>query len=191
MTTPEEKAAAAAAWWRSLSPYTTDDGRHMPGNRAALARLRRCTSVMEAAAEPATAKLVKALQLDRRRDDDLARAAALAVVLAQVRQSSPSKIAHAIGAPRNGEPEDAVVKPNRFRTLMAARTGDELMTSFRRVVALLDRTANVRDLSKIILGWTDDEAGDRTRTRFAFDYHGAGEYAPEDNITSTSDREKV
>jgi hypothetical protein len=30
-----------------------------------------------------------------------------------------------------------------------------------------------------LLAWTDDERGDLTRTRFAFDYHGAGQFAPE------------
>lgn len=181
MTAIDDQANAASTWWRSLGPVTLEDGRALPGDRATLARLRRCSSVLEAATEPATAKLFKALGFDRQKDEHLARAAVLAAVLAHVREDARGErnsIARAIGAPSGGEPNDALLKPNRFRTLMAARTGDEVLTGFRRVVTILDRTAHVRDLSRVILGWTDDEAGDRVRTRFAFDYHGAGDYAP-------------
>jgi CRISPR system Cascade subunit CasB len=76
------------------------------------------------------------------------------------------------------------LKPNRFRKLMAARTNDEILTGFRRVVTILGGTANVRDLALRVLSWTDDEAGDRARTRFAFDYHGASDYAPRTDSAS-------
>jgi CRISPR system Cascade subunit CasB len=191
----DEQAEAAHRWWRSLNPVKTEDGKVLPGDRAAMARLRRSSSVVEAAGEPATAKLFKALGYDRNSDDQLSRASALASVLAHVRadlrDSKSSKIALAIGAPPGSEPNDALLKPVRFRTLMAARTGDEILTSFRRVVAILDRTVNVRDLSRVILGWTDDESGDRHRTRFAFDYHGAGDYAPPSNKNTDNTIEKV
>lgn len=176
-----DQAGAAHKWWRSLGPVEVEGGRVLPGDRAALARLRRCSSVSQAVAEPATAKLMKALAIDGRDGEAIARAAALAAILAHVRDDARgerNRFARAIGAPPGGEPGDAPLKPLRFRTLMAARTGDEILTGFRRAVAILDRTANVRDLAEVILGWTDDEAGDRVRTRFAFDYHGAGDYAP-------------
>ena len=66
----------------------------------------------------------------------------------------------------------------RFKHLVSARGDEEILIAFRRVVAMLGRTANVKDLARLILSWTDDEAGDRARTRFAFDYHGAGFAAP-------------
>jgi CRISPR system Cascade subunit CasB len=69
---------------------------------------------------------------------------------------------------------------------MAARTDEEVMTAFRRVVALLDHKANVSNLTQVILGWTDDEHGDRVRTRFAFDYHGAGFASPDINTEPAS-----
>ena len=189
MTNVDEQADAAHGWWKSLGPVTTADGKTLPGDRATLARLRRSSSVLEAAAEPATAKLFRALAFDRNNDEHLARVAALAVVLAHIRESRSAKIAHAIGAPTGGSPNDALLKPSRFRTLMAARTADEVLTGFRRVVALLDRTANVRDLSRLMLGWTDDEAGDRVRTRFAFDYHGAGDFAPRAASANTTEKD--
>lgn len=187
----DDQAGAAHKWWRSLGPRELEDGRVLPGNRAALAQLRRCSSVVQAAAEPATVRLFKSLGYTRYDEDHLALTAALAVVLAHVRESGPGKIALAIGPPPGGEANDALLKPVRFRTLMTARTGDQLLTSFRRVVALLDRNANVRDLSRVILGWTDDEAGDQHRTRFAFDYHGAGDYAPPSNANTGNTIEKV
>lgn len=177
MTSREDQINAAAAWWRSLAPITTEDGRLLPGDRATLARLRRASSVIEAAAEPATVELLKALKL-KPSDENIERTAVLAIILAHVRENAEEKIARALGPPPGGEPSKARLKPLRFRRLMAARTPDELLTAFRRVISILDRKANVKDLSRLILGWTDDEAGDRLRTRFAFDYYDAGAYAP-------------
>ena len=179
MTDLKAQTDAAVRWWKALGPMQTSDGTMLPGDRATLARLRRCSSPMEAAIEPATAKLFKALGFDPRKEDHLGRAATLAAVLAHVRKDGKGTIALAIGAPSGGKPEDALLKPNRFRSLMAARTDDEILTSFRRVVAMLDRTANVRDLAKLVLSWTDDEAGDKARVHFAFAYHGAAQFAPE------------
>lgn len=176
-TEAKDRARLARDWWASLQPVDTDKVK-LPGNRAALARLRRCSSPLEAAAEPETAALFRKLGAHQK---DIGRIAVLASVLAHVRDE-PKKsppIARAIGPPPGGQPEDAVVKPVRFRSLMAARTDAELMIAFRRVVALLDRKADVTDLARVLLGWTDDEYGDRVRTRFAFDYHGAGFAAPD------------
>lgn len=184
----KERADAAHQWWRSLGPVKLEDGRMLSGDRAALARLRRCSSVNQAIAEPPTRKLFKKLDFEIPRGDsdvwrldNVERVAALAVVLAHVKDNDRRRIAIAIGAPPGGEANEALVKPNRFRTLMAARTGDEIMTSFRRVVAMLDGTASVQDLARLILGWTDDDAGDRTRANFAFAYHGAADFAPDDD----------
>ncbi len=145
MTTPDldSQADAAHRWWKALGPFESKDGRKFPGDRAALARLRRCSSPDEAAIEPATAKLFRDLGFNTRMEAHLGRAATLAAVLAHVRKDGGGKIALAIGARQGSDPSDALLKPNRFRTLMAARTDDEILTSFRRVVAMLDRTANV------------------------------------------------
>ena len=193
--TRDDQANAAYGWWKSLGPSKDEQGRTLPGNRAALARLRRCSTVLDVIAEPATGKLVRALGINWRSEDgppgELERAAALAGVLAHVRESDRRKIATAIGAPPGGDAKEALLKPTRFRTLMAARTGDELLIGFRRAVAILDRKANIRDLSKVIFGWSDDEAGDRVRTRFAFDFYGASDYAPQtstDTIATPSEK---
>ncbi len=183
----KDQADAAWKWWRSLQPMETEDGGKLPGDRATSARLRRCSSPLEAATEPATAKLFKALGLAKT-DHNIARTAVLAAVLAHVRdEPKPSKrIAEAIGAAAGVDANEALVKPNRFKHLVSARGDEEILIAFRRVVAMLGRTANVKDLARLILCWTDDEAGDRARTRFAFDYHGAGFAAPAAELTPSA-----
>ena len=187
----KDQADAAWKWWKSLGPYERDDGSKAPGDRATLAKLRRCNGVLEPWNERATRELFKKLGLTARNTDRLGRVAALASVLAHVREdTAKTKIAAAIGAPGGGEANEALLKPNRFKALVAARGDDEILTAFRRVVAILDRTANVKDLARLILSWNDDEAGDRARTRFAFDYHGAGFAAPDADVTDTNQPSK-
>lgn len=184
MTQPNDndRAGLALKWWLGLQPKTADDGRRLPGDRPAVARLRRATSTAEALAEPATARLCRSLGVTAT-SPDLDRVAALAVVLAHVRTDDRTKkFAAAIGIPAGGDPVknagDAKVKRTRFLNLVKARSGEEIMTAFRRVVAILGNTANVRDLARLILGWRDDEAGDRLRAIFSFEYHGAALAAP-------------
>jgi hypothetical protein len=74
----------------------------------------------------------------------------------------------------------------RFKRLVAAREPDDLLVAFRRLAAVLDDTANVRDLARLLLAFTDpdERCGDIARVGFAFDYHGARQYAPETDDTS-------
>ena len=171
-----EQAATASAWFATLRPREVNGGL-VGGDRAALAKLRRASSVMEAAAEPATADLYKKLGFTRP-ECDLARAAVVAAVLAHVRDGHRDKVAQAIGTPRAGDGSTAMVTPLRLKRLLAAREPDDVLIAFRRIVAILDHKANIRDLAAQLLAWTDGERGDLTRTLFAFDYHGAGPFAP-------------
>jgi CRISPR system Cascade subunit CasB len=188
----EAEAKAAHDWWRSLRPQERANGYKSPGDRAAIARLRRASSVMDAAAEPATAALFTTLaqandQAFNRQFPTigLARASVIAAVLAHVKESGRESIARAIGTPRSGDGSTALITPLRLKRLLAARTPDEVLTGFRRTVAILGHTADVRDLALQLLAWTDDERGDLTRTRFAFDYHGAGQFAPAASANTT------
>jgi hypothetical protein len=52
------------------------------------------------------------------------------------------------------------------------------MTLFRRIVAIVGNTANVRDLARQLIAWTDAGFGDISRTQFAFAYHNAAQFAP-------------
>jgi len=175
----EAKADAAWKWWSSLQPHEFN-GRRTPGDRAAIARLKRASSLLEALDEPATFDLFHKLGFSR--DTDLGRAALVAAVLAHVREDRRSeRVAASIGDPRGGAESTPLITPLRFKRLMSAREPDDLLIAFRRVIAILGRTANVKDLAHVLLAFTDpdERRADIARTRFAFDYHGAGQFAPD------------
>lgn len=183
------EARAVMAWWQALTPRE-EQGRAIRGDRAALARLRRADSLLEAASEPATIELYDKLRSEHSfgRDKewmakrDLPRAALIAAILAHVRKDDRDQmIASAIGVRRSGEDTPALITPLRFKRLITARSADELLVAFRRLVAILDRTVNVADLARLLLAFTDPdpEKADIARTIFAFHYHGAGNYAPD------------
>ena len=178
MTTPRpfRQADAAWRWWNSLQPKSAPDGHHSPGDRAVLARLRRCASPLEAAMEPVTIELFQALGFQSP-EANLERVAALAIVLSFVRVSTNDKFARALG-PSSDKADDAKLKPLRFRRLLGARGVEETLVAFRRAVQLLGGAANVTNLAELILAWNEDGAGDRVRVRFAFDYYNAGAHAP-------------
>ncbi|HEX5958666.1 MAG TPA: type I-E CRISPR-associated protein Cse2/CasB [Hyphomicrobiaceae bacterium] len=173
----EKEAAAAWSWWSQLQPRDRG-GRLIPGDRATLAKLRRSATVIEAATEPVTAILYQRLAFAHA-ERDLPRAAMLAAVLAHAREDARDPLARAIGTPRAGEGSAALVSPLRLRRLMAAREPDDLLIVFRRVVAILGNTVNVRDLAHQLIAWTDVRFGDISRTQFAFAYHNAAQFAPE------------
>jgi CRISPR system Cascade subunit CasB len=179
----DREAAAAWSWWNQLQPRERG-GRNVPGDRATLARLRRSSSVLDAAIEPATAVLYQKLEFELP-ERDLPRAAMLAGVLAHVRDETGEPVARAMGASRSGEGSGKLISPLRLRRLLAVRDPNELLTAFRRVVAILGNKVNVRDVSRQLIAWTDDRWGDISRTQFAFAYHDAGAFAPNSNTTDT------
>lgn len=188
----DKEASLARTWWRSLQPRE-ENGRSIPGDRAAIARLKRCGTALEAATEPAIAKLLLKLFPDSARETRIAmlpRVAALAAVLAHVRDDAAgSGFAKTLGNPRGGEGSTPLLSPVRFKRFQTTRGVDETLTSFRRAVLLLDRTADVGDLARVLLAWDDEAVGDRTRTIFAFDYHGAGLAAPDADPSAATDQE--
>ena len=78
----------AAAWWRELQP---DPARDKPGDRAALARLRRCATVAEAMQEQATIALFRRCGGTGPRELPVVGLAA--AVLAHVRDDEPGGLA--------------------------------------------------------------------------------------------------
>jgi CRISPR system Cascade subunit CasB len=141
---------------------------------------------MEAAAEPATAVLYRRLAFAHA-ERDLPRAAMLAAVLAHVRGETKEPLASAIGTPRAGEGAAELVSLFRLRRLMAARDPDDLLIAFRRIVAILGNTANVKDLARQLIAWTDANLADISRTQFAFAYHNAAQFAPEADSSDTGE----
>ncbi|MBT3070570.1 type I-E CRISPR-associated protein Cse2/CasB [Rhodomicrobium sp. Az07] len=161
----------ARKWWESLQPAKSGEDANGGGNRAALAKLRRCSTWIEAAAERETALLFR--RVGSGNEQRLCRAAVLAAVLAHVRENETTKIASSVG-PQKGDEATAQLSQLRLRRLLTASGDDEILTAFRRLVALKGGKANVADLAEIILNWHREDR----RMRFAFDYWQAGEAAP-------------
>jgi CRISPR system Cascade subunit CasB len=152
--------AAAATWWRDLQP--TDS---RPGDRGALARLRRCSTVTEAMLDPATIGLLQ--RCGGTGPKDLPDAGLAAAVLAHVREDDTENrsIARRIGPTDLDHPETALVKVGRFRRIVEATTHDERLTAFRRLVAITGDRLNVSDLARALLRWDDE-----TLRRWTFNY---------------------
>jgi CRISPR system Cascade subunit CasB len=178
-STASETGGRAKDWWERLQPSRNGDERAGGGDRAALARLRRCSAWMDAVAVPETILLFR--RLGGGDEKRLPRIAVLAMVLAHVREEDKPrdgripKVASAVG-PKDAKDENPVLKPLRLRRLLSATSDDEILTAFRRLVALKGWMANVADLARNILNWHDE----RTRMKFAFDYWQAGQAAPQD-----------
>lgn len=165
--TPERRAHKAAAWRRRLF----DDD---VGDRGALARLRRASTVGEAWSEPETARLYDALGFTREeRDKRMEIVGLLAILLAHIREDAGKDgLGAALGGPSQ------VMSDLRVRRLTSARDAGEALRGFREAIALLKNTAPVVSLAECALGWLDPDRREATRTRFLFDYHGAGAAAP-------------
>ena len=171
--------AIALAWWNSLQSGPPHDGRK-GGDPGALARLRRADLVV-AAMEEVTIDLCRRLAPISNLPPDrlFERAALIAAVLAHVRANDGRKVAAAAGE-KVGD-DRRVLHPLRLRRLFAARTPGDCLIAFRRLVALLDKKANVADLAANLLDWLDAVRGDWRRTRWAFDYYGAAIATPDDH----------
>jgi CRISPR system Cascade subunit CasB len=154
----------AEEWWQKLQPRPPEQ----PGDRATLARLRRCATVAEAMQEPSTMALFR--RIGATAPADLPAVAITAKVLAHVREDDrEKKVARQIGPDNPDAPETALLKPLRFRRLMEADGADERMTAFRRLVALAGGKLHVPDLAEALLRWDDTR-----RQRWTFDYWNAG-----------------
>lgn len=187
-----EQAAAAWQWWWALQPdspdgrsggqggrRSSDPTRRRPGDRAALARLRRCTSLVQAAVEPAALDLARRVGVRDGSDPHLADALLAAVVLSHVRKDDPGvPAARRLGAPAPGQA--APMSPMRLARLLAADTFEERLLAFRRAVSLAGHEINVRDLAFALLDWSD-----ACRVRWAFAYHDAPAPRPADEVPAT------
>lgn len=155
----------ASLWWRRLQP---DPKTGAPGDRGALARLRRNATVGEAMMDETAIALFR--MVGARHPDDLPEVALLAVVLAHVREDARgATTARLLGPDRPDAPETARMSPLRFRRLLEAATPDDRLTAFRRMVALSGGALPVRDLAESLLDWND-----RRRQRWTYDYWDAG-----------------
>jgi CRISPR system Cascade subunit CasB len=179
VTDPASKPFAGPfGWWASQQPYDRSGKPNPRCSPAVMARLRRVATLQEAALEPATLELHARLGGRGRSNlEALEGTALVAAVLAHVREDAGrgESTARLIGPDADGR---ARVSALRFRRILAARTPQETLIAFRRLVSLAGRSLPVADLAESLLDWTDPHGGDKRRRRWALDYYGAGDKAP-------------
>lgn len=152
---PTRPGQIACGWWkRQLRPE-----QDTAPARALRARLRRAPNIVDLLAQPQVIGLYDALG----RDLPPETLAALAQVLAQVRDNKDRRVAAALGT---GDPRP--FSPLRFQRLIRAGGPRELAQALRRALPAVDHACNVPALAEDILFW-----GERVRVRWCFDYYGA------------------
>lgn len=169
-------ADKALYWWRSLQDLK--DGKVNPlADRATLARLRRADRA-SALGDEATLALYRRIWGRAYKQQQMDLAIRLALVLAHVRAEDNRK--H-FGEALGDGGENAVLKPLRFKRMLQADDSEDIVREFRRAVDLLGAAANVRDLARLLLYWSEgrDDRGVNSRTRLAFEYFGARAAVPE------------
>ncbi len=152
-------------WWEGLA---TDRGER--------AELRRADNALRVVFSPAYHELLQRLQAAgyglgvRQRE----RLAALAGLAAHVQHhAGPARsLATQMGSvpPGGAKPP---VSELRFRRLLATDDLDELYTQLRRAISLLDGTANLVDLARVLWRWQPiamQHPGD-PRKNWAYDYY--------------------
>lgn len=161
---------AALLWWQRLTG-NTQSGYQSGDNRASLAELRRST-VTAAALHHETIALFHALGY--KNPAHLPRVAALATILANVKSDSPVMFGRAIGRTRSDDAASAPLKIGRFKAMLSAESAEDIATTTRRAVAIIDGAVNVKSVARFILYIENDAV----RNRVALDYYHAGSGAP-------------
>lgn len=171
----KETVQQVVSWWYGLQP---NPEKKQQGDRAALARLRRCATITEALFESETQALVR--KCGAKRGSELSRLALAASVLAHVRSNKADvSIARQIGPVDTNDDATALCKPVRFRKVLDAETYDDCLRVFRRLVVLAGGALNVADLARSVMMWPredmlDDLVGDQVRRQWVYDYWNAG-----------------
>lgn len=168
MIETRKAVSPAFKWWQDMIP---DAERKRRGDRGALARLRRCATVLEAMQQPETIALFHACSATD--EHDLQAVSLLAAVLAHVRESGTGTIARQVGPADPDRPETAILKPLRFRRLLDTTEPDDCLAAFRRLVALAGGAVNVNDLVRTLLEWRHPQFADDVRRRWVFAYWNA------------------
>jgi len=152
------------SWWRHW--IDRDDG----AARASVARLRRVKSPLDAALIPAVHALNRSLAEaghDLRARPD--RLALIACALAACHHTPHRRTAQVFGAP----PDQPAVSNLRFNALVREADPNRLRQPLVRALGQVKGAVDVAALADDLFHWGED-----VRTRWAFEYFGAGASAP-------------
>ena len=182
------KAELAASWWRRLAGRKADGSPDPFGaDPSALAHLRRCSSPVEAATEPAFIDLFRTLYgAAKPSTEQVERVAVVAILLAHLR-SEPQpgmSLPRQLGRPRDAGGDVRLLSPARMRALIEARNATDVLRGFRNIIAILGRDqVPPADLAKYAFYWLDTKHGQKKQIEFLFDYHQAADAVPHDRQT--------
>ncbi|MCY4003821.1 MAG: type I-E CRISPR-associated protein Cse2/CasB [Rhodospirillales bacterium] len=167
MTAASTPGGVAAVWW-----HRTFRDEHGSG-RASRARLRRCLTPVDAIAIEAVHDLnghLEAAGHHPRAD----RLALLAITLAHVEEDGRHPFAELLGA-RPGKDAPRALSELRWQALIRITHPLELIAPLRRALAVVrHRPIHVGALAGDLYRWNDT-----TRTKWCFQYFGAGSTAPD------------
>lgn len=185
-------------WWQSLmlsqSEITTlneslkDQGERPISVAPTIykAQLKRCNSIDDAMMTEGFRALWLGLSASRLDESNpapaLERFAAIALILAHVKENSPHSLAKAAGT--IGDHDKPIVSEIRFAQLQQAKTPDEFITRLRRIVKQLKGKVSVvsdeqtRGISEDIFRWFNEhyafiprQADKRIALQWAMDYY--------------------
>ena len=167
MTAAATPGRIAAAWW-----HRTFHDEHGSG-RANRARLRRCLTPVDAVAIEAVHDLNGHLRAGGHRPR-AERLALLAITLAHVEEDGDRFLAELLGE-RPVKDAPRALSELRWQALIRVTQPLELIAPLRRALAIVRHTpVNVGALAGDLYRWNDT-----TRTKWCFQYFGAGSAAPE------------
>jgi len=136
-------------------------------SRGDRAQLRRAATLEEAALAPAFYRMLQSLRLPEQdlTPEALKALAALAMIAARVDTNlSSRRLGLSLGT-QTGK-KDPEVSEARFRRLLESADLEERLAILRRLVALIDKTVDLREIAAVLLDWNADR-----RRQLAYDYY--------------------
>jgi CRISPR system Cascade subunit CasB len=159
--------AIVTDWWKEMQPAAEQEGQ--PNRRGELAELKRCKTLAEVLLVPRFHMLRwRLLKADCGTRNNVG-IAALAGVLAHVKQTTDLKFpAWLAQSKANGEPR---VGELRFQRLASCGSLEEVFPALIRILPLADETAPVASLANDIYHW--EHLDGKTRQRWTMEYYEA------------------
>ena len=147
-------------WWTELQD-----------RRADRAALRRAKTTLEVVLQPAFVDLLQRIEETAGKIDSdyqIRQLALIAGVLSDIKGERDTPIAQSMAQPRSASTGPRV-SPQRFRRLLASQDPEEVLTAFRRILRLLDNSADIADLARRLYWWNDRD--DKNRRNMALEYY--------------------
>ena len=168
---------AARNWWHRTCSMAK-------GSPEVRAKLRRCHGRVDAAMIPQALMLGKMLASNDHTDvngERFGTALDLARVLAHVKVDDALMPMQAVGWKKfptgAGDEKRPTLSELRFKRLLQATDGEARVDAFIRLLAIMNGTANVAEITRAFRGWGHPDG--YIQKQWAFAYYNAANYAPD------------